>query len=432
MLETMTHLRSGLAGFILIGAGQLVSMAGSAMSGLALSIWAWQETGQATALALLVFFRFVPEVLLGPVAGDLIDRWPKKLTMVLSDLGAGVSTVVTLILFATGLLELWHLYALAIWAGAFSAFQAPAFAAAVPNMVSERHYARANGMLALAGSGANVLAPALAGVLLALVGIRGVLLIDVATFSAAVLTLLVVHVPDPRKETEQTQVQTLWSRLTYGMRYIGARPPLRTLTVLYVFINIIGAVGLVLLAPLVLARSGGNEVALGGVMAALGAGGVVGGLLVSAWGGPKNRMGGVLFGLFATTVFGYGLTGLATVPLGWMAGAFCITFFLPLLTSSHQAIWQTFVPKEVQGRVFGARQTLGRGVMPLVMLGVGPLADRLGQNAALVGVFGPGAGMALMFLVTALAGVLVVAVGLALPGVRKVEKRLMQTAGLGS
>ena len=392
------------------------------MSGLALSVWAWQETGQATALSLLVFFRFASEVLLSPLAGDLIDRWPKKLTMMLSDLGAGVSTVVTLFLLANGQLELWHLYALALWAGAFSAFQTPAFAAAVPNMVPEKHYARANGMLALAQSGANVLAPALAGVLLALIGIRGVLLIDVVTFSAAILMLCVVRIPSPRVKVENVS-QTLLSRLTYGFRYIGGRPPLRTLAVLYVFINVVGAVGLVLLAPLTLARSSGSEVALGTVMAALGAGGVAGGLLVSAWGGPKDRMQGVLVGLFAVSVLGYGLTGLATTPLIATVGAFCITFFLPLMGSSHQAIWQSHVPRDVQGRVFAARQALGQGVMPLVMLGVGPLADALGQSSALRTHFGPGAGMVVLFLATTLLGVLVAAVGFALPGIRKVEMK---------
>jgi DHA3 family macrolide efflux protein-like MFS transporter len=418
----------GVAGFFLVGAGQLVSMAGSAMSGLALSVWAWQETGQATALSLLVFFRFAPEVLLSPLAGDLIDRWPKKLTMMLSDLGAGVSTVITLLLLANGQLELWHLYALAVWSGAFSAFQAPAFASAVPNMVSEKHYARANGTLALAQSGANVLAPALAGVLLALVGIRGVLLIDVLTFSVAVLTLWVVRIPNSLVKPEQA-IPTLRSRLTYGFRYIGARPPLRTLAVLYVFISIVGAVGLVLLAPLVLARSGGSEVALGSVMAALGAGGVTGGLLMSAWGGPKNRIHGVLAGLFAVSVFGYGLTGLARTPLMATAGAFCITFFLPLMVSSHQAIWQTYVPRDVQGRVFAARQALGQGVMPVVMLGAGPLADALSRSPALLTLFGPGAGMVVLFLLTALLGVVVVVVGLVLPSVRRVEERLLRAAG---
>jgi len=425
----MVNVRSGLTGFFLVGVGQLVSMAGSAMSGLALSVWAWQETGQATALSLLVFFRFAPEVALSPVAGDLIDRWPKKLTMMLSDLGAGVSTVATLLLLASGGLELWHLYALAVWSGAFSAFQAPAFASAVPAMVPEKHYARANGMLALAQSGANVLAPALAGVLLALVGIRGVLLIDVLSFGAAILTLFVVRVPNPPREREASQ--TLLERLTYSFRYIGSRPPLRTLTVLYVFVNVVGAVGLVLLAPLVLARSGGSAVALGSVMAALGAGGVAGGLLVSTWGGPKDRMRGVLAGLLAVSVFGYGLTGLARAPLGWVAGAFCITFFLPLLSSSHQAIWQTYVPREVQGRVFAARQALGQGAMPVTMLGAGPLADALGQNPTLVALFGPGAGMVVLFLSAALAGVLVVAIGLALPSVRGVEARLAGESGLG-
>ena len=347
--------------------------------------------------------------------------------MMLSDLGAGVSTVATLLLLASGRLELWHLYALALWTGVFSAFQTPAFAAAVPNMVPEKHYARANGMLALAQSGANVLAPALAGVLLALIGIRGVLLIDVVTFSAAVLTLWVVHIPSPRVKVDRSVSQPLLSRLTCGFRYIGSRPPLRTLAVLYVFINVVGAVGLVLLAPLTLARSSGSEVALGTVMAALGAGGVAGGLLVSAWGGPKDRMRGVLAGLFAVSVFGYGLTGLATTPFMATVGAFCITFFLPLMGSSHQAIWQTHVPRDVQGRVFAARQALGQGVMPLVMLGAGPLADALSQSPALLNRFGPEAGMVLLFLATTLLGGLVAAAGWVLPSVRRVEARLAET-----
>jgi DHA3 family macrolide efflux protein-like MFS transporter len=399
------------------------------MSSLALSVWAWQETGQATAFSLLIFFGFAPQVLLSPLAGDLIDRWPKKFTLALSDLGAGVGTVITLLLLTSGQLELWHLYALAAWSGAFGAFQVPAFAAAVPAMVSEKQYARANGMLALAQSGANVLAPALAGVLLMLVGIRGVLLIDVLTVGVAVGALLAVHIPDTSGRAARTEGATFGSRLTYGFRYIGTRPPLRTLAALYVFISAVGAVGLVLLAPLVLARSGGSEVALGGVMAALGAGGVAGGLLVSAWGGPRNRMRGVFAGLFAVSALGYGLTGLATGPLGWMAGAFCITFFLPLLSSSHQAIWQAHVPREVRGRVFAARQALGQGAMPVVMLGVGPLADGLERNAALAATLGPGGGAALVLLAAALAGVLVVAVGVALPGVRRVEERLVGEAG---
>lgn len=291
-------------------------------------------------------------------------------------------------------------------------------------MVGEAYYARANGVLALAQSGANVLAPALAGVLLALVGSRGVLLLDVLTFGVAVLALWAIRIPDPPMRAGDAASRTFWSRLTYGFRYIGTRPPLRTLAGLYVCINVVGAVGLVLLAPLVLARSGGSGAALGSVMAALGAGGVAGGLLLSAWGGPKRRMHGVLAGLAAMSVLGYGLTGLATATLVAAAGAFCITFFLPLLSGSHGAIWQAHVPREVQGRVFAARQALGQAATPLVMLGAGPLADALGQSPALLALLGPGAGMAFLFLTTALLGVLVAVVGFALPSVWGVEGRL--------
>jgi MFS family permease len=135
--------------FTLAALGQLVSLTGTAMTRFALALWDWQETGSATALALVTFFSFGPTVLLSPVAGALVDRLQRKQVMMLTDLGAGLATVVLLLLYATDTLHIWHIYAAGAFAGAFEAFQWPAFSAAITTMVRKEQYGRANGMLGL-------------------------------------------------------------------------------------------------------------------------------------------------------------------------------------------------------------------------------------------------------------------------------------------
>jgi len=113
---------TGMVAFTIIWIGQVISLLGTAMTGFALTIWAWQITGQATALALVGFFTFAPTLLVTPFAGALVDRWNRKLVMMLSDLAAILSTIIVLMLFWTGNLEIWHLYVTGAFAGAFGAF----------------------------------------------------------------------------------------------------------------------------------------------------------------------------------------------------------------------------------------------------------------------------------------------------------------------
>ena len=143
-LETRSK---GMLALTTICLGQVFSLLGTAMTAFALAIWAWQITGQATALALVGFFAFAPLVLASPFAGALVDRWNRKVTMILSDLAAALSTAVILFLFATGSLQVWHLYVSSAFSGVFQAFHFPAYSAAVTTMVSKEQYGRASGML---------------------------------------------------------------------------------------------------------------------------------------------------------------------------------------------------------------------------------------------------------------------------------------------
>ena len=425
-----------MTGFTIVWLGQVVSLLGTAMTGFALTIWAWQVTEQATALALVGFFTFGPTVLLSPVAGALVDRWNRKLVMMLSDLGAGAATVVTLALYGSGGLEVWHLYVLGAWTGAFGAFQFPAYSAAISTMLPKAQYARASGMLSLAESTSAIAAPVLAGVLLAVIGIGGIMVIDIVTFTVALLTLLWVAIPQPDASEEGRESRgSLFEESLYGFRYIVKRPSLLGLQLVFTAINLIATFGFIVLAPMILARTGNDELVLGSVQSALGVGGVAGGILLSVWGGPKRRVHGVLLGMAASSLLGTTLLGVGQALPLWLTAAFFSAFFIPVLNGSNQAIWQAKVAPDVQGKVFAARRLIAQLSAPVAMLLAGPLADAVFEPAmmpggALEATFGPlvgtgpGAGMGLMFVMSGVAGTLVGLGGYLFPAVRRVERAI--------
>lgn len=424
---------TGMVAFSIVWFGQLVSLIGSAMTQFALALWAWQETGAATSMALIIFFAFGPTVFLSPIAGALVDRWNRKFVMMLTDFAAGLSTIVLALLFVSGNLQLWHIYAAGAFAGAFQAFQWPAYSAAITMMVSKANYARANGMMALAESGSGIAAPLLAGGLIGVIGVGGVLLIDIVTFIFAIALLLVISVPQPETTVEgRTGRGSIWKESLYGFSYIWQRPSLLGLQLIFLGVNLISALSFGLLSPMILARTGEDAQALGIVLSATGLGGVAGGLLMSTWGGPKQRIHGVLTGMALSSVLGTAVMGIGQSLPVWLIGAFLASFFIPILNGSNQAIWQAKVAPDVQGRVFAVRRLIAQVCFPLGLLAAGPLADFVFEPAMqseglLATLFGglvgaePGAGMALMFVLSGVSGVIIALSGYLFSMIRDVE-----------
>ena len=432
MKPAVRDLRSGFIGFTIAWIGQAVSLLGSTMTWFALSIWAYELTGQATALALLSFFSFGPTLLLSPVAGVLVDRWNRKTVLILSDLLTGSTTIVILILYLAGHLQIWHLYLVGCLSGIFQAFQYPAYSAAVTMMVPKEHYARTGGMVELAGSASGVLAPLLAGILLGFIGIAGILALDVMTLILALVTLAFVRIPRPPVTEAGLEGQGgIWKETLYGFRYIIKRPSLLGLQLLFAAGNLIDYAGYVLIAPMILARTGGNELVLGSVQSAGALGAVAGGLLLSLWGGPKRRMHGVLIG-WALASLGMIALGLGELVIVWTVASFFYFFFEPIIDGSDQAIWQAKVAPDVQGRVFGTQLLISHCTVPIAALLAGPLADYIFEPAMmpgggladtfgwLVGV-GPGAGMALMIVFAGILQLSIPLVGYTWRVVRDVE-----------
>lgn len=420
--------------FTIIWLGQLVSMVGTAMTRFALLIWAYQQTGEATTLALLGFFSFAPFVLISPIAGVVVDRLDRRLIMIAADLGAGSMTIALLVLCATKQLQLWHLYAAMGIAGAFEAFQLPAYTAATTAIVSKAHYVRTSGMRSLAESAAQVLAPMLAGLVLLWVKIEGVLLVDVATFLFSIATLWMVRIPATHlHSTDQIERSTIWQEMRMGFHYILERRGLLGLLIIFTGMNLFSALTYYSILPaMVLARSQQSELALATVQSALGLGGVLGGLTISFWGGTHRQIHNILAGgafgfLVADSLFGIGRTVWV-----WSIAALAGTFSIPLIVGSNRAIWQTKVTPSLQGRVFAVQGMFQQSTLPIGYLVAGPLADRLFEPAmasdgALAPVFGwlvgtgAGAGMALMFICTCILGVTMSLSGYLFPAVRNVE-----------
>ena len=406
-----------MPGFAIVWLGQMLSVLASAMSQFALTIWIFQETQSATALALMGVCFSAPFLLATPLAGVMVDRYNRKLMMMVSDLCAGLATVLVLLLHTLGLLEIWHVYIAAFIYGLGMAFQWPAYSAAITTMVPKEQYGRANGMMALVESGPGVLAPLLAGALLPFISLTGILLFDVATFSIALGALAMVQLPQPPRTSAGTPAsRSMLQEAAFGFKYIFARPSLLGLQLIFFCGNFFAAMGDTLIAPMILSRTAANSLLLGSAQSAGAIGGVIGGVLMSAWGGFKRRVHGVLLGWMVLGM-GMAIIGLQGGLPVWITGLVCMGLVDPLINGSNQAIWQTKVAPDVQGRVFAARRMIAQLSAPISPLIAGALADfvmepQLRAAGCIATAFGwlvgsgPGAGMGLLIIFCGLCGLL--------------------------
>ncbi len=405
--------------FIVIWAGQLVSTIGSYMTEFALTLWAWEVTGSATALALVGFFFQLPRIPITLVAGMIVDRFNRKRLMMLGDTVAALASVSIGALYWSDQLQIWHLYLLASLLGGFSQIQHLAYQTSISELVPPQHLTRANSMNSAVHYGAAIFGPPLAGVLYPLMGLMGILLIDLATFGVAIATLLSVHIPQPAVP-KTIEVETRLAKLTFGFREVWRQPGLRSLLLISTTFWFFHDLGGAIYEPMILARTDGSAQILAGTASAAGIGGVTGAILLSFWGGPRRRVTGMLAGFIGAglskTVFGLGRS-----PTVWIPAQFCSSLNFPLLGSSENALWMKSITAEKQGRVFAANALVLQGVSAIAALIAGPLADQLLEPAMtspapwvkiLGGVLGtePGAGMAMLYVACALA---MTAVGLA-------------------
>jgi MFS family permease len=434
MKNTRKTLPRGMTAFTIIWITQIVSVLSSAMSQFGLTIWMYQQTKSATTMGLMQVFFITPFLILSPVAGVMVDRYNRKLMMAVSDVAAFFATGMILVLITLGRLEFWHLYVAAALNGIGNTFQWPAYSAAITTMIPKEQLGRVNGLMSLMEAGPGVFAPLLAGSLLPLIGLSGILLFDVATFILAVSALLFVFIPQPVRTVEGEAARgDMLKEASYGFKYIFSRPSLLGLQLVFFFGNLFTGIANTVTAPMILAHTNSNSLIYGSVQTAGAAGGIIGGIAMSAWGGTKRKVHGVLTGWILTSFFGLILFGMSREVIGWSIFMAIAYLFSPWVNASNQAIWQAKVAPDLQGRVFSARRLIAWFSNPISPIIGGVLSDYVLEPAMrtsaspLAKVFNPfvgtgaGSGMSLLFL---LCGVLALGVGVTgyfVPAIRNAE-----------
>ena len=427
---------AGMAAFLVIWIGQIVSILASGMSQFALTIWMYKQTHSATAMGLMTVAFSVPFLLVTPFAGVMVDRYNRKVMMMVSDLVAIIGTGGIFTLYALGHLQFWHLYVATILNGLGSAFQWPAYQAAIATMVPKEQLGRANGLMSLMGSGPAMLSPVLAGALLPVIDLRGILFIDIITFFTAVGALALVHVPPPAPSEEGQQAQGhVLKQAAFGFRYIFSRPSLLGLQLVFTVGNLFAMICIAVLAPMLLARTNQNSLIYGTVESIGVAGAVAGGIIMSAWGGLKRRVHGVLGGWAFYGFIAILLIGLKFGLPVWLAGLILGNLASVFIDAHSDSIWQSKVAPDLQGRVYSARTLIAWITNPIAPIIGGTLADYVLEPAMqghgwlpnsfawLVG-SGPGSGMGLLIVLCGVMIGLTALVGYCIPAIRNVEDLL--------
>jgi MFS family permease len=421
--------------FLILWLGQLVSSLGTSLGSFSLGVWVVEKTGSATPFAMIAVIAGVMMLVVSPIAGALADRWDRRRIMLVANAVSAVMTVGLASLMLAGRLQLWHVYPFVAVMVALGAVQGPALTASISLLVPRTHLARAAGLTQVSQATAGVIGPFAAGVLVSAVGYYGVIYIDCATFLFAAAALLLVPIPSPPRATasEAGASTSILRDMAAGWTYLRERSGLFALLSMYTLTNFCIGIVQVLLTPLILAIA--TPVELGSVNSAAAGGALLGSLALSLWGGPKNRIGTIFIFLFIQGCILF-LGGIRpSIPLIGLA-AFGFMFTTPIVSGSNQALLQSKVAPEIQGRVFGIAAFIGACMMPLASALAGPLVDRVFQPllspggalattfiGRLIGV-GPGRGAGLLFVVLGVVVVLTVSLAFLNPRLRRVETEL--------
>ncbi|TFH10980.1 MAG: MFS transporter [Candidatus Atribacteria bacterium] len=351
----MNMSRQWAASFFTIWTGQQLSIAGSRAAQFALVWWLTLETGSASVLATASLVALAPQILLGPFVGTLIDRWNRRMIMIVADLFIALVGLWLAYLFWSGMMEIWHVYVVMLARSLGGTFHWPAMAASTTLMVPEKHYTRISGLNQTINGLMSLLGPPLGALLLSLMPLHGVMLFDVATAAFAVLPLLFVAVPQPNQEhVAAIKTRSFLSNAREGLRFVLHWPGMLVLLAGASILKIVLMPALSLLSLLVKNHFGGDAAEFGFMSSAVGLGMLLGGLSLGAWGGFNKKIYTVLLGVLGVGVACLVL-GLSPAGMFWLGllSVFAIGFMISLTDAPISAIMQASIPPQMQGRVFG-------------------------------------------------------------------------------
>ena len=367
--------------FFAIWTGQQFSLFGSSLVQFALVWWLTEKSGSATVLATASLVGVLPQVFLGPFAGTWVDRLSRRWVMVVADGVIALASAALAVLFLAGWVQVWHVYLVLAVRAVGSAFHWPAMAASTTLMVPERQLARVAGLNQTIQGAMNIVSPPAGALLLSWLPMQGIMGIDVFTAIIAITPLFFIPIPQP-SQAEAAKGEPYLAELGAGFRYIWDWKGLLLLLMGASMINFFGNSAFSLMPLLVVDHFGKGALELSWLESAFGAGIVMGGLILSIWGGFRRRILTILVGL---TGIGAGLLAMGVLPpsglYAGMGALFLAGLTIPMANGPLQAIVQSVVRPDIQGRVFSFVSSLAMGMTPVGLAVAGPVADLLGVQA---------------------------------------------------
>jgi DHA3 family macrolide efflux protein-like MFS transporter len=368
--------------FSAIFGGLVLSRLGSAVAHFSLIWWLTDLTGSAAVLVSASALALVPQVILGPLAGAYVDRWNRRITMIVADGAIALLSLVLAWLFWSGNLEIWHVYVIMIGRSFGDIFHRPATQAAVTMLVPRRDLPRVHGLNQTLAGAIEVLGPPLGALALMALELHQVMFLDVITACLAILPLLWVRIPEPERSVS-VKATTVWRDMRDGFRYIWGLPGVVAVIVMAVAMNFAGAPTWTLLPLYVRNVFGGGAAELGLVESAQGAGLILGGLALSLWGHRAKSRVVQAFGGFALA--GAFVFGIALAPSSalWMMGGSWLVFgiFNAIGNGTIMALLQGSLAPEMQGRVNSAVSSLVMLAIPVGLAISAPVVERFGLRS---------------------------------------------------
>lgn len=377
--------RSWAKRFFTIWIGQQLSWIGSRAGGFALVWWLTRETGSAQVLATATLGMIVPTVVLGPIAGTYVDRWNRRLTILIADTAIACVSLLLAYLFWSGQMEIWHVYVVIVARSIGGAFHGPAISASTTMLVPEKHLSRIAGLNQSMTGAIQVFGPVAGATLISIMPLHGVMLVDVGTALFAVLPLLFLRIPQPKAESME-RGEPLTTSLRIASRFVWQKRGIFYIGALAGFMNFIINPVFVLLPLLVTEHFQAGALELGWLQSASGIGLIAGGLTLSLWGGFKRKV--------VTMYVGGGLQGLALVLLGVVPSNLFFVAVAAMGANGFLNAWyngaiapviQTVAPPDMQGRVFTLLTSICQGVYPLSLAILGPVVGLIGLRSWYVG-----------------------------------------------
>jgi MFS transporter, DHA3 family, macrolide efflux protein len=379
--------------FYLLLAAQAVSLVGTHVTGFSLSVWMYQKTGSITLYGAVLLSSIVPGIVVAPLGGVLTDRWDRRLTLLLAHAGGGICALAMALAYQADVLTIQLIVPLLMTKSAFEAVTTLSFNASTAALVPADRLDRANGLAQLGGGVAQIASPAMAGVLLPLIGVGGIFVIDLVSFVYAVAVLSWLRMPAVAKPASSAwrSPRTLLREAAAGFWYLRSQSGLVGLAIIVSFVTFSISAVQFLFAPLVLSFASLRELGFASSLAGVGL--VVGSVALSVRGGPRRRVAGLLWFMVAQGSVLLIAVAKPSVALATV-GAFGVFALMPFIAGGAQTLWQRTVPLELQGRTFAFRMMLEQTMLTLASVLAGPLSDwvfepLMARRGALAGVLGP-------------------------------------------